>query len=99
MGRVNLIMVIAIVVCALALVTTQHRARGLFVALERENQLERQLENDWTQLQAEQVSLSKGSRVEEIARTQLRLRTPEGQKTRYLSMSTLAAQEGKEAAK
>jgi cell division protein FtsL len=92
-------MVIAIVVCALALVTTQHRARGLFVALERENQLERQLENDWTQLQAEQVSLSKGSRVEEIARTQLRLRTPEGQKTRYLSMSTLAAQEGKEAAK
>ncbi|MCE2680244.1 MAG: cell division protein FtsL [Burkholderiales bacterium] len=92
-------MVIAIVICALALITTQHRARGLFVALERENQLERQLENDWTQLQAEQVSLSKGSRVEEIARTQLKLRTPEGQKTRYLSMSTLAAQEGKEAAK
>ncbi len=92
-------MVVAIVICALALVTTQHRARGLFVALERENQLERQLENDWTQLQAEQVSLSKGSRVEEIARTQLKLRTPEGQKTRYLSMSTLAAQEGKEAAK
>ncbi len=92
-------MVIAIVICALALITTQHRARGLFVALERENQLERQLENDWTQLQAEQVSLSKGSRVEEIARTQLKLRTPEGQKTRYLSMSTLAAQESKEAAK
>jgi len=98
-GRVNLIMVIAIVVCALALVTTQHRARGLFVALERENQLERQLENDWTQLQAQQVSLSKGARVEELARTQLKLRTPEGQKTRYLSMSTLAAQDSKEAAK
>ena len=99
MGRVNLIMVVLIVACALALITTQHRARGLFVALERENQLERQLENSWTQLQAEQVSLAKGSRVEEIARTQLKLQTPEGQKTRYLSMSTLAAQEGRGADK
>lgn len=92
MGRLNFLLVIVIVVCALSLVSSQHRARGFFVALERANQAERQLENEWTQLQVEQVALSKGSRVEEIARSQLRMKIPAAQQTRYLSVQTLEAQ-------
>lgn len=92
MGRLNLLLVLAIVGCALLLVTYQNRSRTLFVALERANQVERQLENEWSQLQVEQVALSKGLRVEEVARSQLRMKVPNAQQTRYLSMQTLEAQ-------
>ena len=92
MGRVNFILVFAIVTCALALITSQSRSRSLFVALERANQVERQLENEWSQLQVEQVALSKGLRVEEVARSQLRMKIPGAQQTRYLSMQTLESQ-------
>jgi cell division protein FtsL len=92
MGRLNFVLIILIVVCALSLVSAQNRARSFFVALERANQAERQLENEWTQLQVEQVALSKGSRVEDIARAQLKMKIPAAQQTRYVSVQTLEAQ-------
>lgn len=92
MGRLNLVLVLAIVVCALSLVSAQNRSRTLFVTLERSNQIERQLENEWSQMQVELVSLSKGLRVEEVARNQLRMRVPGAPQTRYLSMQTLESQ-------
>lgn len=92
MGRLNLLLVVAIVLCALSVVTAQNRSRSQFVALERANQVERQLENEWSQLQVELVALSKGLRVEEIARDQLRMRIPGAPQTRYLSVQTLENQ-------
>jgi len=92
MGRLNLLLVVGIVVCALMLVSSQNRSRTLFVALERSNQVERQLENEWSQLQVELGALSKGLRVEEVARNQLRMKIPGAPQTRYLSMQTLESQ-------
>lgn len=92
MGRLNFLLVLFIVLCALSVVTAQNRSRSLFVALERSNQIERQLENEWSQLQVELVALSKGLRVEEVARSQLRMRIPGAPQTRYLSVQTLEAQ-------
>ena len=92
MGRLNLLLVVCIVACALMLVSSQNRSRTLFVALERSNQVERQLENEWSQLQVELGTLSKGLRVEEVARNQLRMKIPGAPQTRYLSMQTLESQ-------
>ncbi len=92
MGRLNLLLVVGIVVCALLLISSQNRSRTLFVALERSNQVERQLENEWSQLQVELGTLSKGLRVEEVARNQLRMKIPGAPQTRYLSMQTLESQ-------
>lgn len=89
MGRLNALMIFLIVICALLVVATQHKARGLFVALGRAAQVERQLENDWSQLQVEQVALSRGSRVEEIARTHMKLHMPVGVQTRYVTVQGL----------
>lgn len=92
MGRLNLVLVLAMVICALSLISAQNRSRTLFVALERSNQIERQLENEWSTLQVELVSLSKGLRVEEVARNQLRMKVPGAPQTRYLSLQTLESQ-------
>lgn len=92
MGRLNFLLVIVIVVCALSLINSQNHSRTLFVSLERSNQVERQLENEWSQMQVELGALSKGLRVEEVARNQLRMRIPGAPQTRYLSMQTLESQ-------
>ncbi len=89
MGRLNVLMMVLIVICSLLVVAIQHKARGLFVGLGRAAQVERQLENDWSQLQVEQVAFSKGTRVEEVARTQLKLRMPVGLQTRYVTLQGL----------
>ena len=44
MLRFNMILLLAVVVCALGVVTSQHRARKLFQALEAEQERVRQLE-------------------------------------------------------
>ena len=44
MTRLNLILLAVLVVCALALVTSQHKARKLFVEFEQEQERTRALE-------------------------------------------------------
>ena len=43
MARLNIVLLAALVVCALSLVTSRHQARKLFVELEREQALPRLL--------------------------------------------------------
>ena len=52
--RINLLLLAALVVCALSLVTSRHQARKLFVDLEREQTLSRAYEVEFGQLQIEQ---------------------------------------------
>ena len=76
MVRLDLILLGILVVCALSVVTSQHKARKLYVELQKEQGLARQLEVEWGQLQLEQSTWAMHARVEKIAGGQLKMRVP-----------------------
>ena len=76
MTRVNIVLLVVLVACALSLVTSRHQARRTFVALEREQAAGRALETEYGQLQLEQSTWGMPARVEKIARDQLHMQLP-----------------------
>ncbi len=76
MIRLNAALAGILVVCALALVTSQHKARKLFVELQKQQDEARQLEVEYGQLQLEQSTWAMQSRVEKIASSNLQMRVP-----------------------
>ena len=72
-----MILLVVVVICALASVTGQHRARKLFQGLEQEQERGRLLEVEYGQLQLEMSTWANHSRVEKIATERLRMLTPE----------------------
>ncbi len=84
MMRINLALFAVLVVCALALVTSQHRARKLINELEEEQQAARQLDVEWGQLQLEQSTWAMQSRIEKIASGSLQMRVPPQERVRMV---------------
>jgi cell division protein FtsL len=76
MARLNLLLLLIVVACALSAVTSNHRARKLFTEFENEQKRMRDLEVEWGQLQLEQSTWAAHVRVEKIARDKLGMRTP-----------------------
>jgi cell division protein FtsL len=77
MVRMNMFLLLIIVVCALGVVTSQHRARKLYQALEGEQERVRQLDIEYGQLQLELSTWATHPRVEKIARDRLHMVTPD----------------------
>ena len=84
MTRLNLLLTLILIACALSVVTSQHNARKLFVELEKEQELARQLAVEWGQLQLEQSTWAMHARVEKIASGQLRMRVPDASRVRII---------------
>ncbi len=76
MVRLNIILLLIAVACALAAVNANHKARKLFIELESEQKRMRDLEVEWGQLQLEQSTWAAHVRVEKIAREKLGMRPP-----------------------
>ena len=76
MVRFNLLLLAALIACALALVTSQHQGRKLYVELQKEQELALQLEVEWGQLQLEQSTWATHARVEKLAIQSLGMRVP-----------------------
>ena len=76
MTKLNLILLGILVGCALMLVTSQHQARKLYVELQKEQELGKQLDIEWGQLQLEQSTWATHARIEKIAARNLGMRTP-----------------------
>jgi cell division protein FtsL len=74
--KLNLVLSGILVVCALGLVTSQYKARKLFVELQKQQEVAKQLEVEYGQLQLEQSTWAMHSRVEKIAANTLRMRVP-----------------------
>jgi len=74
--KLNLVLSGILVVCALGLVTSQHKARKLFVELQKQQEVAKQLEVEYGQLHLEQSTWAMHSRVERIAANTLRMRVP-----------------------
>lgn len=77
MTRVNLLLLALVVVCAIGVVTSQHRARRLFSAIEAEQVAAKKLEDEYSQLQVEQGTWATHRRIESVAARQLGMRVPE----------------------
>ncbi len=76
MARLNLVLLGILVVCALLVVTSQHKARKLYVELQKEQELARQIEVEWGQLQLELSTWAMHARIEKIASGQLMMHVP-----------------------
>ena len=82
--RLNLVLLAVLIACALALVTSQHKARKLYVELQQEQELEKRFEVEWGQLQLEQSTWAMHARIEKIATQQLRMRAPSAARTQIV---------------
>jgi cell division protein FtsL len=81
MARLNVLLLAVVVACALAVITTQHRARRIFSEVETAQAAERKLNEEWTQLQLEQGTWATNKRIESIASTRLGMRQPDASNT------------------
>jgi len=75
-AKLNLLLLLVLVVCALGLVTSQHKARKLFSDLERELARARELDVEFGKLQLEASTWGLHARVEKVATGTLGMRVP-----------------------
>jgi cell division protein FtsL len=80
-SRLNVVLALVLVLCALAVIQAQHRARNYFVELERLKKEAHALDEQWGQLQLEQSTWANPARVDTLARTQLGLVAPSPERT------------------
>ena len=87
MTRFNFVLLLLLVLCALALVTAQHHARKLYIELQKEQELAKQLEIEFGQLQLEQSTWAMHARIESIAARKLGMRVPTAARVQVLQPS------------
>jgi cell division protein FtsL len=83
-AKLNLLLLLVLVVCALGLVTSQHKARKLFSDLEREQARARELDIEYGRLQLEVSTWGLHARVEKVAAGTLGMRTPDARRVRIV---------------
>ncbi len=75
--RLNILLLLLLIGCALSVVTTQHKARKLFSELQNEKEHAKHIDTEWGQLQLEQSTWATHARIESIATKSLKMRVPE----------------------
>jgi len=88
--RINLVLLGVLVASALALVTSQHNARRLFTELDKEQELAKQIDVEWGQLQLEQSTWAMHARIEKIAAQTLQMRVPPPERVRLIASGRAA---------
>jgi cell division protein FtsL len=78
------LLLVAVVICALSVVTSQHKARKLFIELQKENELALQMDVEWGQLQLEQSTWATPARVEEVAVKRLQMQLPKNGQIQFI---------------
>jgi cell division protein FtsL len=91
--RLNLVLVAALVACALSLISSQQQARRLFIDLDRAQSQAKQLEIEWNQLQIEQSTWGKHALIDQVARRDLRMVPVTPARTQYVTQQRGAAAE------
>jgi cell division protein FtsL len=80
----NLMLLMLTIACALGVVTSQHKARKLFMELQNEKNQAQQMEEEWGRLQLEQSTLAMPARVEKIASLKLHMQLPKNGQIRFI---------------
>ncbi len=86
MVKLNLLLMVIAVICAMGVVTSQHKARKMFVDLQQEESLAKQMEVEWGQLQLEQSTWAMHARIEKIASSYLQMKVPDPTKTQIIPL-------------
>jgi cell division protein FtsL len=86
MLRLNVILALVLVACALSVVTARHQARKLFVELQAAEKQSRQLDIEWGRLQLEQSTWAMHARVEQVAAKHLQMSVPDLSRVRVLNL-------------
>ena len=87
MAKLNLLLLLVLVVCALGLVTSQHKARKLFSELERAEGRARELDVEYGKLQLEASTWGLHARVERVATGTLGMRAPDARHVRVVNLA------------
>ncbi len=84
MTKLNLILFAVLLACALSVVTSQHKARKLYIELQAQQNQAKQYEIEWGQLQLEQSTWATHARIEQIAASHLQMKVPETTRTQVI---------------
>ncbi|MHB1143399.1 MAG: cell division protein FtsL [Thiobacillus sp.] len=87
MSRLNVVLALLLMACALAVIQSQHRSRTYFVELERLKKQAHVLDEQWGQLQLEQSTWANPARVDTLARTRLGLIAPPNDRVRIETLT------------
>ncbi len=85
MTKLNLILFMVVLASALGTVTSQHKARKLYIELQQQQDLAKQYEIEWGQLQLEQSTWAMHARIEQVASSHLRMQVPEPAKIQIVA--------------
>jgi cell division protein FtsL len=91
MAKLGALLLSVLLTCALLLVTSQHRARKAWIDLERAQGEARKHDVEWKQLQLELTHLAKHSRIDAVARRDLKMQPITPERTLYLNAPAGAA--------
>ena len=83
----NALLLAAVVMCALSVVTSQHKARKLYIELQKEKEYAQQMEVEWGQLQLEQSTWATPARVEKVAAQQLKMQLPKNGQVQFIKLN------------
>ncbi len=84
----NVLLLFVVVMCGLSVVTSQHKARKLFVDLQKAKEDAQRIEVEWGQLQLEQSTLATLARIEKIASQRLQMQLPKNEHVQYIRLNT-----------
>ncbi len=82
----NVLLLVVVVLSALSVVTSQHKARKLYVNLQQEKESAQKIEVEWGQLQLEQSTLATLARIEKIATQRLQMQLPKHEQVQYIRL-------------
>jgi len=85
-AKLNLLLLLVLLLCALGLVTSQQKARKLFMQLESEQQRAHELDVEYGQLQLEASTWGLHARVQRIATGALGMRAPDPRRVRVVEL-------------
>ena len=80
------LVLVVVVVCALSVVTSQHKARKLFIELQKEKEQAQQMDVEWGQLQLEQSTWATPARVERVAVQKLQMQLPKKGQVQFIKV-------------
>ena len=82
------LLLVAVVLCALSVVTTQHKVRKLFIELQKEKEQAQEMDVEWGQLQLEQSTWAAPARVEQVAVQKLQMHLPKNGQVQFIRVKS-----------
>ena len=92
MVRVNIFLALVLMVSALSLVTARFQSRQLYIQLDRQEGVARQLDTDWRRLQLERAEQARHARIDRVARHELDMISGSPDRTLYIRGVTTGTQ-------